>query len=101
MDLKVVGFESMFKIICKLRKMLGLRVWIVLPLQPPSVQLRGKLLPTRRRHGSRRAAGRARRARRRGAAKTSPRERTQKQAKREQRSSAPKTQFNVRKSNEE
>ena len=31
----------------------------------------------------------------------SPRGRTQKQAKREQRSSAPKTQFNVRKSNEE
>ena len=31
----------------------------------------------------------------------SPRERTQKQTKREQRSSAPKTQFNVRKSNEE
>jgi hypothetical protein len=34
----------------------------VLPLQPPPAQLRGKLLPTRRRHGSRRAAGRARRA---------------------------------------
>jgi hypothetical protein len=43
---------------------LGPRGCIGLPLQPPSAQLRGRLLPTRRRHGSRRTAGRARRARR-------------------------------------